>query len=91
MFGEGIVAAVVCRHRHDGTCTVTGKHIIGDINRYLALRERVDGIGTREHTRHLTIGDTLAFCTMFHPSEVFLYFGFVLIGHYTRYVLTFRS
>ena len=90
MFGEGIVATVVCRHRHDGTGTVTGQHVIGDINRYLALRKRVDGVRTGEHTCYAAVRYTFTLRTMLHPSEVFFYLGFVFIGHYTLYVLALR-
>ena len=90
MFGERIVAAVVRRNRHDSARAVSGEYIIGDINRYLALRERVNGITAGENTRYFSIRNTLALCTVLAACQISLHFGFLLLRHYTADILAFR-
>ena len=47
------IAAVVCWHSHDGSCSITSQHIVANIDRYAFVGEWIDGIGTREHSAHL--------------------------------------
>ena len=78
MTGESIVAAVVRRNGHDRTGTVTGQHVIADIDRNLLAVERVDGIAACKLSAHaFGIGHTLPLRTFFCFGQVFLYGGFV--------------
>ena len=78
MTGESIVAAVVRRNGHDRTGTVTGQHVIADIDRNLLAVERVDGIAACKLSAHaFGIGHTLPLRTFFCFGQVFIYDGFV--------------
>ena len=44
VFGEGVVAAVVSRNRHDGSGSVAGKNVFTDPNGNCLVGERVDGV-----------------------------------------------
>ena len=59
--GESIVAAVVCRYRHDGARAVARQHIVRNPHRNFFAREGIHGIATREHAAHLAIRDAFAF------------------------------
>ena len=90
MFRKRVVAAVMCRNRHDSACAVACKHVIGDINRNLALGQRVDGIGACEHTRHAAVGNTLTLRAVLAAGEVSLHFFALLVGHHALHVLALR-
>ena len=78
MLGEGIVARVVGRHSHDGTCTVASQHVFGNPDGNLLIRERIDGVASREHTSNLMIHLAVALRTLLHVVEVFLHFFLLL-------------
>ena len=59
--GESIVAAVVCRHRHDGACAVARQHIVRNPYGDFFAREGIHRIAAREHAAHLAIRDAFAF------------------------------
>ena len=90
MLGKRVVAAVVCRNRHDCACSVACEYIIGDINRYLSVRERIDSIGTGKHTRYFAVGNAFAFRTVFATVEVCLHFGALLVRHHALHIFAFR-
>ena len=58
---KGVVAAVVGRHSHNSTGTVTCKNIVAYIYRYTTVRNGVDGIRTRKYSRHSAVGYAFAF------------------------------
>ena len=90
MFGEGVVAAVVRRHCHDSACAVTREHVIGNINRYLALGQRIDGITSREHTRHFSIRNSLALRAVLAARQISVHFFALLVGHHPLHILALR-
>ena len=73
--GKGVVAAVVCGHGHDGPRAVTGQHVVTHPHGYLLAAQRVDGIRTGEHARHLLVGLAFAFGALFGGFEVGLHGG----------------
>gem|GEM_PF-2497087 len=76
--GEGIVAAVVRRHRHDGAGTIARQHIFGNPHGHLFTGQRVHGIGAGEHARDLAgLGDALALGLLLRLEQVCLD-GFLL-------------
>ena len=79
MLGEGIVTTVVSRYGHDGTCTITGKHIFRNPYGNLIACERINGIRTRENTCDAVVHLALALSTLLHISQIFIY-GSLLIG-----------
>ena len=60
------------RNGHDGTRSIAGKHIFGNPDRNLLARERVDGIGAGEHTRHTMIHLALTLGALLHIGEIFV-------------------
>ena len=78
MLGEGIVTGVVSRYGHNGTSTITSQHIFCNPDGNLLIVERIDGVRTREHTRHLMIHLTVALCTFLYIVEVFLHLFLLL-------------
>ena len=70
MTGEGIVAAVVRGHGHDGTCAVSGQHIVADIDGNLLARKRVDGIRAGKHARYLLVNHALALGLVLDRVEI---------------------
>ncbi len=58
--GESIVAAVVGRNCHDSSGSVAGKHVVAYPNWNLFARERVDGVGTGEHSGYFLVDHALA-------------------------------
>ena len=60
--GEGVVAAVVGRNRHDGAGAVAGQYVFGNPDGYLVAGQRIDRIGAGEDAGHLArFGDAFAF------------------------------
>ena len=91
MFGKGVVAAIVSRYRHDGTRTVTGQYIVAHVDRNMFVVQRVDGIGTRKHTRHAAVHQALAFGAVFDALEVFVDSLFLLGSYHLLHILAFGS
>ena len=90
MFGECVVAAVMCRHRHDGSRAVSGEYVVADINRYFGSRYGIHGIGSGEYSGDFSVGYAFEFRAVFHYIEV-LFHGIALcFRSYERYVFTFR-
>ena len=77
MFGECIVAAIMCRYSHNSTCSVSGQYVIADPDGHCFTCERVDGIRAAEYTGNTTVGDTFAFRTFFGTVKVSIYFCFL--------------
>ena len=77
--GKGIVAAVVGRHCHDGAGAVACKHIVADVDGYVAARDGVDGIGAAEHTAHLLVDQAFALGLVLHLVDVAVH-GLALPG-----------
>ena len=88
---KSIVAAVVCRHCHDGTGTVTGQYIIANPNGNSLSRERINTVSTCKNTTYLTVGDTVALGSFLRCSHVFVYFGFIFGRCKLFYQFAFRS
>ena len=91
MFGESVVAAIVCRNRHDRACSITGQYIVADPDGHRFARERIDGIRTTEDTRYRTIGDTLTLCALAGPLQVSLDIRLLLCRSQLRYQFALRS
>ena len=77
MLGKGIVARIMSRHSHDGTCSVTSQYIFSNPDRNLLISERINGIGTREHTGYLMIHLTITFGTFLHIVEILVNLSFL--------------
>ena len=78
MLGEGIVAAVVSRHGHDGTRAVAGQHVFRNPDGVLLAGEGVDGVGAGEDARHLMVYLTLALGAACNVLHVFLHLFLLL-------------
>ena len=79
MLGKGIVAAVVGRHCHDGSCAVACEYIVGNPYGDAFSGEGVDGIRTAPYTCHAAVSDTLTLGTLLCSVEVGLH-GLFLLG-----------
>ena len=79
MPGKGVVTTVMCRHCHDGACTVSGKYIVAYPNRYLFTRKRIDGICAGEYTADMLVHESLAFGAALGSGYVGCH-GFALFG-----------
>ena len=88
MFRESIIAAVMSRHRHNGSRTVTYQHIIADIYGNLLPVERVHRITSGKASAHpFYLGHSLAFGAFF--SIFYIFFDIRTMGvvgqfHYHR-------
>ena len=91
MFGESIVAAVVCRYGHDSTCTVTGQYIITYPDGYFFSVERVDGVCAREDTAYASIHEAFAFGTVFDLVDVSIDGRFLFGCRYLCHIFAFRG
>ena len=80
----------MCGHSHDRTCSVAGKYVVGYIDRYLGVRERIDGIRAGEHACNLAVGYTLTLGTVFDPCQVLLDLGTLLVGSQAPDILALR-
>ena len=77
VLGKSIVTAVVSRHRHDGSRTVSSQYIVADPDGHCLAGKRIDAIRTAEHTRHAAVGDTFAFSAFLRTFEVSIHFCFL--------------
>ena len=77
MFGKSIVAAVVCRNRHNSTCTITSQHIVWYPYRDRLVREWVFSIRPWKHTAHFLISHAFKFCLFVRLGYV-LFYSFML-------------
>ena len=76
---ERIVTAVVSRHGHDGSCTITCEDIFRNPDRDSLARERVDTVGTAEHSGDGPgLGDTLALGLLADCGDIFIDSGLLL-------------
>ena len=91
MFGKSIVTAVVCRHCHDGSCTVTGQYIVADPYRYSLTGKRIHGIRTTEYTGHTAVGNTFTLGTLLRTFQVSLYLCTLCVGSQLSHQFAFRS
>ena len=80
VLGKGIVAGVVGRNCHDGTCSITSQHVVAHPDRVLLACEWVDGITTRKHTRHFLVNHALALGALLHLLQVSIHFCLVVSG-----------
>ena len=88
---EGIVAAVVCGNRHDGTSAVACKHVVADVDGYLLACDGVDGIAAAEHAAHLLLYEALALGLVLHLVEVGIN-GCLLLGcHHLLHIFALGS
>ena len=91
MLGKSIVTAVVCRHSHDGTRTISGKYIVTYPDGYCLTGKGVDSIASREYTGNATVGNTFAFSTFFGAFQISVYFIFLCVGGKLLYQFAFGS
>ena len=70
VLGESIVTAVVGRHSHDGTRSVTSQHIVTDIDGNPFLRNGIDGITAGEHATYLLLDHALALGLVLHLVKI---------------------
>ena len=67
---ELTVAHIICRHRHDSTCTISCEDILGDIDRYFSISKRVHRIAARECTCDLLLLLALHIGTAFDIGDI---------------------
>ena len=91
MFGKSVVAAVVCRHCHDGACSVSCQYIIANPDGYCFARKRIDGVASREYACYAAVGDTFAFGTFLGTFQISVYIVFLFRGGYLGYQFAFGS
>ena len=89
---KGKVAAVVCRHSHDGTRAVACQHIVAHPDGYALARQGVHGKGSGEYAAHL-LHLCLAFAlrAVLRPSHVGLHLGTLLRSGNLLYHLMFGA
>ena len=75
---EGVVAAVVCRNSHNGTCTITREYIVAHPNRNLLSCDGVDGICAGEHTCYIAVDHTFTLGALLCAVEISLYSLFLV-------------
>ena len=91
MTGERIVAGVMGRHRHDGTGSVAGKHIVAHPYRVLLTSERVDGIAAGKHTGHFLVDHALTLRARLHLLKIGFNLFLLPSGSQLAHQLTLRS
>ena len=80
MLGESVVAAVVCRHGHDGPSAVAGEHIVAHVNGYLFACYGVGGVRAGEHACYFSVRYTLQFGAPLNLLKVFFHLGMLFAG-----------
>ena len=88
---KGIVAAVVRRNGHDGTCTIASQYVVANPDGYLVARKGVDGIASAEYTTHAAVADSFAFGTLLGALQVSLHGLFLAGGSHLSHQFAFRS
>ncbi len=69
-----MIAVVVAGHRHDGSRSIAGQHIFGNIDRYILFRERITCIGAGKLSGHfLHLRHAVAFTAALYIFYVFLH------------------
>ena len=91
MLCKSVVARVVCRYSHDGTCTVAGQYVVANPDGHCLACERIDGIRTREDTAYATVADAFAFGAFLGAIQIGFYVGFLGFGSNLRNQFAFGS
>ena len=91
MTSESVVAAIVCRHSHDGSCTISSQYIIANPDRNCIAGKRIDTIASAEYTCYTTVGNTFALCTFLGTLQVSLNFSFLSFGSKLCHQFAFGS
>ena len=91
MLGKSIVTAVVRRHSHDGTRTVSCKYIVAYPDGNCLTGKGIDGIASGEYTGNATVGNTFAFGTFLGAFQISVYFIFLCVGGKLLYQFAFGS
>ena len=92
MTSEGEVAAIVCRHGHNGTCAVTHQYVVGNPDGQFGTSNGVDAVCTREGATHFAyLSHTLALTAILGAGDVFLHLSTLLRRGDFRNQLMFRS
>ena len=91
VLGKSIVTAVVRRHSHDGTRTVSGKYIVAYPDGNCLTGKGIDGIASGEYTGNATVGNTFAFSTFLGAFQISVYFIFLCVGGKLLYQFAFGS
>ena len=81
----------MCRYGHDGTRTISGKHIVAYPDRNCLTGERIDGIASGEYAGNAAVGDTFAFGAFLGTLQIGVYFIFLCVGGKLRYQFAFGS
>ena len=88
---KGIVARVMGRHGHNGTCAIASQHIVAHPHRYFVARKGVDGISARKHTRHTAVGNALTLCTLFGRIKIGIHLSLLRFGGELLHEFALRS
>ena len=75
VFGEGIVATVVCRNSHNGPGSIACEHVFRNPNGQFVSRERVKCITSAENPRHFAVAHAVKLGALLHIGKVFGHFG----------------
>ena len=75
---KGIVARVVCRYGHNGTGTITGEDVLGNVDGALLASDGVDAVRTREHACYGTVYLALTLGAALHVGQVLVHLLFLL-------------
>ena len=70
---KSVIAAIVSRHSHNGSCTIARQYIIGNPNRNLLSRKRIDGIRTRKNSCYAAIWNSLTLGALFCTFQILLH------------------
>ena len=91
VFGKGIVATVMGRNSHDGTCSIASQHVFRNPDRDGFTSERIDGIRAREHSGYLVVAHTFQFGAFLDVIEIFFDFSFLFFGCDLLHIFRFGS
>ena len=87
---KGVVAAVMGRYGHDGTCAVACKHVVAYIDRNFLSGQRIHGIWAWEDSRDFLVDHAFALGLVLGAVEIFVD-GLALFGGGDHvYIIAFR-
>src|SRR5690625_1129265 len=89
--GKGMIPLIICRNRHDRTCTIIDQYILTDIDREGISCEWMAGICACEFTRHTFLSHSLDVGPALYVFDIFFDFLFLLRSRDFSDPLVFRG
>ena len=91
MLCKSIVSAIVCRHSHYSSCSISSKYVVRHPNRHFFTVHWIDSIGASKHTRYSFVYLTISFGTFFCSSYIVIHCSFLLSSSHHVDIVTFGS